>query len=135
MGHALNDQVWAEQTGGIVIAKLRGLVSPALLDHCQQQVADLLGDMTTPLVLYDALELRWQETPWLPATQPRGTRAEVRGAIVLAEARLRNPLRLALGIACGEHRLFDGDLDAAYAWLAARRQPMGSWKDKPIWAP
>lgn len=131
----MNDQVWAERTAGIVVAKLRGPVSQALLDHCQQQVLGLLGAVATPLVLYDTLELRWQEIPLLPAARLHAADARMRSAIVLADARLRNPLRLTLGLACGEHRIFDADLDAAYTWLTARRQPTGSWKDNPIWAP
>jgi hypothetical protein len=121
---AIHDQLWVEQVGGIVFAKLRGRLSPSLLEQCHHQVAELVRPLSTALVLYDALELSPPEGPLsLPASGPaplppgRGRRA-----ITLADGRLRNPLRLAVSAAGGECRIFDNDLEAACAWLAGGMQ-------------
>lgn len=117
-----DDHVWAEMAGGILFINLRGPLSPALLEQCHRQERAWLSQASIPLVLYDVLQLQAPEdaadlSPFpSPPAWPAG---RIKRAVVLADARLRNPLRLGLGAINGECRLFENDFDAAYAWLTA----------------
>jgi hypothetical protein len=124
----LRDQLWVELTGGMVVAKLRGAVSVALLEDCRQQVRELLGQSAAAVVLYDALEL---VGPLANACRPSSERLALstctqRAAIVLSEAGLRKALLLAFGGHRGECRIFSEDLSAAYAWLSAAVESQGT---------
>lgn len=118
----MNDQMWIELVDGIVVAKLRGPLSAALLERCQARVLELHGPAARSPVLYDASELRAPENPFEPPDLSRLPIAakRVRGAIVLSDGRLRNHLREAFGGSYGECRIFDSDLDAAYSWVCAK---------------
>lgn len=117
----MNEQIWVELVDGVLVAKVRGPVSAALLERCQQEVRELAGSSLGVPVLYDALELQGPEAAFEPAhTAPPPPGAHgARGAIVLADGRLRNPLRMAFGDDYDECRIFDNDLDAAYSWVCA----------------
>lgn len=118
---ALRDQVWVELTGGIVVAKLRGTVSVALLECCRLQVLEHFGQATTAVVLYDAMELRGPAPSCYrtDSAQPAVSARVMRGAIALADASLRKALLLACTDLCRESRVFSEDLPVAYDWLSA----------------
>jgi hypothetical protein len=123
-GRPIQEQLWIELVDGIVVIKLRGLVSAALIQRCQPGALEWRGSAESPPVLYDALELH--APPWafeLPELRhsPSIAMIPTRAAIVLADARLRNPLRRAFSEAFAECRIFEGDLEAAYSWVRGGR--------------
>jgi hypothetical protein len=118
----MDGQVWVEPVGGLIIARVRGQPTEALLRECQDRVIRIAQD-TGPAkahrVLYDALEM---ESP--PVEVPLAQRQldealgaiRLRRAIVVPNTRLAYLARLAFGD--GEYRVFYNDIAAAVRWLS-----------------
>jgi hypothetical protein len=112
-------QLWIEPVNGIILARLRGTMTQAILLECQQRVLELAADTQQNKVLYDGLEM---ESPSIDLTiwQQKQVEAEpgslsLRRALVVPNSRAAYLARLAFG--AGDHRVFYSDLEAAYRWL------------------
>jgi hypothetical protein len=117
----MDGQLWVEPIGDLIIARVRGQPSEALLRECQDrvlQIAKDTGSKTTHRVLYDALEM---ESP--PVDVPLSQRQldealgniHLRRAIVVPNTRLAYLARLAFGE--GDYHVFYNDIIAAVRWL------------------
>jgi hypothetical protein len=116
--HRVQGNVWVELSGNIVIARVRGEPTEALIRETQERVLVLLQDTAHRRVLYDALEM---DPPTVDVTLVQQRMSEdihklgARVAILVPNSRLAYLSRLAFG--GGEHRVFYNDLAAAIAWL------------------
>ena len=114
----MKDQLWVELVGDLVIARVRGEPTEALLRECQERVLFLIRDAGRGKVLYDTLEM---DPP--PVDVPWSQRAldealgplKLRRAIVVPNSRLAYLARLAFGE--GDYRVFYNDFVAAIRWL------------------
>ena len=109
---------WVELVGDIIIARIRGVPTEALVRDCQDRVLSLLKDTEYRKVLYDALEL---ESPPLDVTLVQQSLSEdlhhkgAKIALVVPNTRIAYLSRLAFG--SGNHRVFYNDMAAAIRWL------------------
>ena len=115
----MQGQLWVELVGDLIIARVRGEPTEALLRECQQRVLQLVQDTGRGRVLYDGLEM---EPP--PVDVPLAQRkldeelgaVRLRRAIVVPNSRLAYLARLAFGE--GDYRVFYNDIAAAITWLS-----------------
>lgn len=114
----MQDQIWVELVGNLIVARLRGEPNETILRECQQRVLMIVKDTGNSRVLYDALEM---EPP--PVDVPLSQRkldeelgiVHLRRAIVVPNSRLAYLARLAFGE--GDYRVFYNDISAAITWL------------------
>ena len=102
----------------IVVARVRGEPTEAILRACQEQVLSLLAEAGGGKVLYDALEMQAPpvDMPWLQRELDENLGAlRLRRAIVVPNSKLAYLARLAFGD--GDYRVFYDDMSAAIAWL------------------
>jgi hypothetical protein len=115
----VDNQLWVELVGDLIIARLRGQPTPELLRVCQEKVLFLARDAGRARVLYDALEM---EPPPVEVTFTQRALDEALGGIVLRRAivvpnsRLAYLARLAFGE--GDYRVFYNDMLGAVKWLS-----------------
>lgn len=115
----MEGQLWVELVGDLVVARIRGEPTAALLQECQEKVLFLAQDAERAKVLCDALEM---EPP--PVDVPLAQRELDKGAgsiklkraIVVPNSRLAYLARLAFGD--GDYRVFYNDMVAAVKWLS-----------------
>src|SRR5690349_18986184 len=115
----MSGQLWVEVVGDIVMARLRGEPTAALLAECQKQVLFLVRDADRGKVLYDTLEMEAPpvDVPWSQrALDEKLGAIKLRRAIVVPNSRLAYLARLAFGE--GEYRVFYNDIVAAIKWLS-----------------
>lgn len=119
------NQLWIEPVGKIIVARLRGEYSEALLTELHERVVQLLQDTGYTCVLYDGLEMEApdvelalvqqqldRETKQLFSDRP------LRKAILVPNTRLAYLARIAFGqFGEGEYRVFYNDLTQALRWL------------------
>ena len=122
----MTGSLWVEPVGGLIIARVRGEPTEALLRECQDRVIQIGRDAPGAAlhkVLYDALEM---ESP--PVDVPLAQRQldevlgplRLRRAIVVPNTRLAYLARLAFGE--GDYRVFYNDIAAAVSWLSEARE-------------
>lgn len=107
-------------SGPIIVARVRGEPTVALLRECQQQVLSLAREASCTRVLYDALEMTPPaiDVPWSQRQLDEQLEAgQLRRAIVVPTTRLAFLARLAFG--AGDYRVFYSDLRLAEHWLVA----------------
>ena len=116
-----DQQLWVEPVGNMILARIRGVPTEALLRECQARVLNLVRDTGQGRALYDALEL---ELPTVdPALIQQKLESEMdrslhlRRAIVVTHSRAAYLSRLAFGE--GDYRIFYNDISAAIRWLDA----------------
>ncbi len=116
----MTGSVWVELSGNIVIARVRGEPSEALIRETQERVLVFLQDTAHRRVLYDALEM---DPPTVEVTLVQQRLSEdihklgARVALLVPNSRVAYQGRLAFGAA--DHRVFYNDLVQAIAWLTA----------------
>lgn len=114
----MQGQLWVEPVGDLIIARVRGEPTEALLLECQVRVLQLLQDTGWGKVLYDALEMESPpvDVPWSQRKldETLGV-VHLRRAIVVPNTRLAYLARLAFGE--GDYRVFYNDMTAAITWL------------------
>jgi hypothetical protein len=117
----MEGQLWIEPVGGVIIARMRGMPTEALLKECQDRILGLVKDTEKGLILHDCLEM---ETPQVevPISQwtldQQVSSVRLRRAVVVPNTRLAYLARLAFGE--GDVRIFYSDMAAALAWLTNR---------------
>jgi len=114
----MQGQLWVEPVGDLIIARVRGEPTEALLQECQVRVLQLIQDTGWGKVLYDALEMESPpvDVPWSQRQLDETLGAvRLRRAIVVPNTRLAYLARLAFGE--GEYRVFYNDMTAAITWL------------------
>jgi hypothetical protein len=108
-----------EQAGEVIVARLRGTASEALLRELQEAVLQLAARLARPRVLVELLELNVPQVE-LAALQRKldedRRAAGLRRAIVVPDSRLAYFARLAFGD--GNYRIFYNDRAGAMQWLA-----------------
>jgi hypothetical protein len=116
---SMKGQLWVELVGDLVIARVRGEPTEALLRECQEQVLFLVKDAGRGKVLYDTLEMETPalDVPWVQREldEQLGP-VKLRRAIVVPNSRLAYLARLAFGE--GDYRVFYNDMIAAVHWLS-----------------
>jgi len=119
----MNDQLWIEPNGSVIIARIRGVPSEEILRECQERILTLVKDTGRGLILHDVLEM---EAPAVevPLSQwkldKESETIHLKRAIVVPNSRLAYLARLAFGE--GDYRVFYNDMPAAFAWLTAEAQ-------------
>lgn len=114
----MQEQLWVEPVGGLIIARLRGRPTEALLKECQDRVLQLVQDTGRGMVLYDGLELEPPDIDVVLSQRRLDEEAghvALRRAIVVPNTRLAYLARLAFGE--GDYRVFYNDMVAAIHWL------------------
>jgi hypothetical protein len=115
----MNSQLWVEAVGNLIIARIRGVPTEALISECQDRVLLLVKGTAHNLVLYDTLEM---DAPPLDVVLSQRTLDEqlgsvtLRRAIVVPNSQLAYLARLAFGE--GDYRVFYNDMTAAITWLS-----------------
>lgn len=111
-------QVWVELVGELVVARVRGEPTEALLRDAQEKVLFLVRDAGRGKVLYDTLEMDPPpvDVPWAQRAldEQLGT-IKLKRAIVVPNSRLAYLARIAFGE--GDYRVFYNDMVAAIQWL------------------
>lgn len=114
----MQDQLWVEPVGNLIIARVRGVPTEALLKECQDRVLVLVKDIGRGRVLYDVLEM--EPPPVDVVLSQRKLNEEIehlslRQAIVVPNTKLAYLARIAFGE--GDYRVFYNDMVAAIKWL------------------
>lgn len=111
-------QLWIEPVGDVIIARMRGVPTEALLRECQNRILSLVKDTQKGLILHDCLEM---ETPQVdvPVSQwkldEELVSVHLRRAVVVPNTRLAYLARLAFGE--GDVKVFYNDMTSALGWL------------------
>ena len=114
----MTEQLWIEPVGKIIIARIRGVPTEALLKECQERIILLVKDVGHGLILHDGLEMEPPpiEVPvfqWKLDQQIGSIR--LRRAVVVSNTRMAYLGRIAFGE--GDCRVFYNDMAAALTWL------------------
>ncbi len=114
----MGNQLWIEPVNDIIIARVRGVPSKALLKECQERILALVKDTGRNRILYDGLEM---EPPPIEVPVSQWKLDSDMGALPLRRAVLVPNTRLAYlaRIAFGETdcRVFYNDMTSAVKWL------------------
>jgi hypothetical protein len=118
-------QLWVEPVGKIIVARIRGECTEAILKECQERVLMLVKETHQARVLYDALEMEAPSVELLLLQQKLELKTRtvlgqtpLRKAILVPNTRLAYMSRIAFGeFGEGEYRVFYNDLAQAIRWL------------------
>ena len=116
----MNDNLWVELAGDLILARLRGEPTPDMLRECQMRVLLLASESGRFRVLYDGLEMTPPpvELTFVQRQLDQTSDASaLRRAIVVPTSKLAFLARLAFGE--GNYRVFYGDMVAAVRWLSS----------------
>lgn len=119
MSDANQKQVAVNLADRLIVARVRGCPTEAVLQQCQSEVLSLVRDSGIRKVLYDALEMEPPSVsiPWAQrALDEQLVDIKLRRAIVVPNTKLAFLARLAFGD--GDYRVFYEDKAAAAEWLA-----------------
>jgi hypothetical protein len=111
-------ELWVELVGELIIARVRGEPTVALLRECQEKVLFLAQDAGRARILYDVLEMTAPpvDVPWAQRELDDKVGAlQLRRAIVVPNSKLAYLARLAFGE--GDYRVFYNDMEQAVKWL------------------
>nr|WP_298723391.1 hypothetical protein [uncultured Steroidobacter sp.] len=121
MSEPQQNQVAVDLADNLIIARVRGCPTEAVLQECQTEVLLLARESGVRNVLYDALEMDPPPVsiPWAQRSlDEQLTDVKLRRAIVVPNPKLAFLARLAFGD--GDYRVFYEDKAAAAQWLAER---------------
>jgi hypothetical protein len=120
-------QMNVERIGDVIVARLCGEPTTALICACQGEVLRLLGGAPAGKVLYDTLDMLPPpvDVPWAQRELDEAMGGvRWRRAIVVPTSRLAFLARLAFGD--GDYRVFYDDLAAAVRWLGSDGPPFSA---------
>ena len=112
-------EAWVEVVGDLVVARVRGEPTEALLRDTQEKVLHLVRDAERGKVLYDTLEMTPPpvDVPWAQRElDAQLGPIKLRRAIVVPNSKLAFLARLAFGD--GDYKVFYNDMVAAITWLS-----------------
>ena len=118
MSEPANQQVAVELADDLIIARVWGRPTEAVLQECQRQVLQLARDSGVRKVLCDALQMEPPHfsVPWAQrALDEQLVDMKLRRAVVVPDSKLAFLARLAFGE--GDYRVFYEDAAAARRWL------------------
>jgi hypothetical protein len=118
----VNEQLDVQRVGDLIVARVRGEPTPALLKACHEQILCLSQASGTHRVLYDTREMLppTVDVPWSQRDLDASMKdVRLRRAIVVPDSRLAFLARLAFGD--GDYRVFYDDVAAATSWLSSER--------------
>ena len=124
MDLSYDNQLWVEPVGEIIVVRVRGVPSEALLRECQERVLLLLQETGRHRILYDALELLpppVQVALFQEKLDQSVDAKKLRRAIVVPNTKLAYMARLAFGE--GNYRVFYSDIAGAIKWLTEEERP------------
>ncbi|MGO4476243.1 hypothetical protein AB4Z32_08290 [Massilia sp. 2TAF26] len=121
----MNQQLWVEPVGALVLARLRGRCDEDILKECQRRVFELVKDTHQVKVLYDALELEDPTVDMALLQDKMDAEAKerlgpivLRRAILVPNTRIAYLARIAFGqFGEGAYRVFYNDMAQAILWL------------------
>lgn len=124
----MDGHLWVEPSGDLIVARVRGTPTEALLLECHERVLQIVADSGRTKVLYDTLDMEPPpvDVPWSQrALDERMGAVRLRRAVVVPTSRLAYLARLAFGE--GDYRVFYNEIGAAIQWLqepdASRPRP------------
>ena len=118
MDFSMDNQLWIEPVGNMIVVRVRGVPSEKLLRECQERVLVLLAETGQKRILYDALELiapPVQVALFQEKLDEGIDTKKLRRAIVVPNTKLAYLARLAFGE--GNYRVFYSDIASAVKWL------------------
>lgn len=119
----MENQLWIEPVGGIILARMRGVPTESLLKECQERILSLVQETKRGLILHDCLEMESPQVE-VPVSQwkldERDGAIHLRRAVVVPNTRLAYLARLAFGEA--DCHVFYNDIAAALAWLTGDKR-------------
>ncbi|MBM0104721.1 STAS/SEC14 domain-containing protein [Steroidobacter sp. S1-65] len=116
-------QVTVELADTLIVARIRGQPTDAVLQECQAEVLQLARHSGIRKVLYDALQMDPPHfsVPWAQrALDEQLVDMKLRRAVVVPNSKLAFLARLAFGE--GDYRVFYEDAAAARQWLIEPEQ-------------
>jgi hypothetical protein len=124
----MNQQLWVEPVGDLVVARLRGRCDEQILKECQDRVLGLVKDTHQVKVLYDALEMEDPTVDMALLQQKMDAEASerlgpipLRRAILVPNTRIAFLARIAFGqFGEGAYRVFYNDMAQAVMWLSEK---------------
>lgn len=114
----MNNQLWIEPVGNVIIARMRGLPTQELLRECQDRILSIVSDTNKGLILHDCLEMQTPQvevpiSQWKLDESMKGL--AIKRAVVVPNSQLAYMARLAFSE--GDVRVFYNDIAAALGWL------------------
>ena len=118
-GLLMKNEPSIELSGNLIIARLRGELTEALMRDCQERVLQLVEETGIRNVLYDVLDMLPPpvEVSLAQGKLDEGLGSNIRRAIVVASSKTAYQARLAFGES--DYRVFYDDMMAATRWLSA----------------
>ncbi|HEY5756502.1 MAG TPA: hypothetical protein VIU34_11810 [Steroidobacter sp.] len=119
MSETNQNQVAVKLANRLIVARVRGCPTEAVLQACQSEVLSLVRESGVRKVLYDALEMDPPpvSVPWIQrALDEQLLDIKLRRAIVVPNTKIAFLARLAFGD--GDYRVFYEDKAAAMEWLS-----------------
>ena len=121
----MNQQLWVEPVGELILARLRGRCDEQLIKECQHRVFELVKETHQAKVLYDALEMEDPTVDMALLQQKMDAEASerlgsipLRRAILVPNTRIAFLARIAFGqFGEGAYRVFYNDMAQAILWL------------------
>lgn len=117
-------EMWVELVGELIVARVRGIPTEALLREVQERVIAIVKETGKTCVLYDGLEMLPPpiEVPMVQRElDARHAEYKLRRAIVVPDSKLAYLARLAFGE--GDYRVFYNDVMGAIHWLGQGQHP------------
>lgn len=121
----MNQQLWVEPVGDIVLARMRGRCDVETIKEIHQRVFELVKDTHQVKVLYDGLEMEDPTVDMAVLQQKMDAEAWeqhgpilLRRAILVPNTRIAYLARIAFGqFGEGAYRVFYNDMAQAILWL------------------
>lgn len=115
----MSDQLWIEPVHDIIVARVRGVPSEALLKECQDRILSLVRETGRTRILYDGLEMDAPSVD-VPVSQWQLDRnienLRLKRAVLVPNTRLAYLARIAFGET--DSRVFYNDMTSAIRWLS-----------------
>lgn len=118
--YQIQDQIWVELVGDIIVARIRGELNEELLNERHDRIVQLAHDTKCRKLLIDDLELMPPDYAAVEAQQILNQELKQLGfkiAILVPNSRLAYLARLQFGDE--NHRVFYNDMAAAALWLVS----------------